>query len=311
MWVGNQQFTSRNITIKNVSQAGIYLNWDWLWTFTQLQISNSPVGIDIASGTGSAVVVDSHFTNVAIGVRTVFSPAGSTGADSLLLDNLRFDNNQAAVIVSDGGNAVLKANSGSTTIKSWAQGYIWNNGQTSKGVIDLSSRTPARSAALAPGGNFFQKARPTFPGTNVDVTTLGITPDTDVTDKLQAALNNNAGKNVLFFPHGTYHISRTVVVPAGTRLLGEAWSVIMADGAAFNDANKPTPVLQVGKPGDQGMAQFVDFMFTTSGPQPGAVLIEWNMRDPAGQPGSCGMWDSHYRIGGAIGTKMEPGNCPR
>lgn len=55
----------------------------------------------------------------------------------------------------------------------------------------------------------------------------------------------------------------------------------------------------------------VDFMISTRGPQPGAKLIEWNMHDPAGAPGSCGMWDVHYRIGGAIGTNMNPSNCPR
>jgi hypothetical protein len=30
LWVGNQQFTSRNITISGTSQAAIYVNWDWV-----------------------------------------------------------------------------------------------------------------------------------------------------------------------------------------------------------------------------------------------------------------------------------------
>lgn len=59
------------------------------------------------------------------------------------------------------------------------------------------------------------------------------------------------------------------------------------------------------------MVELVDFMISTKGPQPGAILIEWNMHDPANQPASCGMWDVHYRIGGAIGTDMRPSNCPR
>lgn len=33
IWVGNQQFTSRNITIRDVSVAAVYLNWDWVWFF--------------------------------------------------------------------------------------------------------------------------------------------------------------------------------------------------------------------------------------------------------------------------------------
>lgn len=31
IWVGNQQFTSRNITVRDVSSAAIYLNWDWVY----------------------------------------------------------------------------------------------------------------------------------------------------------------------------------------------------------------------------------------------------------------------------------------
>jgi len=70
------------------------------------------------------------------------------------------------------------------------------------------------------------------------------------------------------------------------------------------------PMLQVGTAGQIGIAQIVGLLFSTQGPQPGAILIEWNMHDPPGAPGSCGMWDSHFRIGGAIGTNIEPSNCP-
>jgi hypothetical protein len=313
MWVGNQQFTSRNITVRNASSAAIYLNWDWVWTFTNLQISNCPVGIDIAAGIGSAVIVDSHFTNVPIGVRTVFSTS-KDGEDSLLLDNLRFDSNGAATIVQDSGTAMLKANGGTTVVKSWAQGWIWSNGQTKLTTVDLSAQTPARPASLAPnGGNYFAMTRPLYIGQQtVDVTTLGVNKDgSDITAKLQQALNNYAGKAVLFFPHGTYAISNTVVVPPGSRLVGEVWSVLMADGAAFKDANNPKPMLQIGSAGQTGVAQLIDFMISTRGAQPGAKLIEWNLRDPAGAPGSNGMWDVHYRIGGAIGTNIDPNNCPR
>jgi glucan 1,3-beta-glucosidase len=64
MWIGNQQFTSRNITIRGASTAAIYLNWDWAWTFHGLTISNTPVGIDVGSATGSLLIADSTFTNV-------------------------------------------------------------------------------------------------------------------------------------------------------------------------------------------------------------------------------------------------------
>jgi glucan 1,3-beta-glucosidase len=50
-------------------------------------------------------------------------------------------------------------------------------------------------------------------------------------------------------------------------------------------------VFQVGSVGEQGVAQLVDLLITTEGPLPGAVLVEWNMADPAGAPGSAGMWE--------------------
>jgi len=85
----------------------------------------------------------------------------------------------------------------------------------------------------------------------------------------------------------------------------------MASGKAFSDPKNPVPMLKVGTAGQQGVAQLSDFMFSTRGPQPGAKLIEWNMHDPDNAPGSCGMWDVHYRIGGAIGTSIQPSNCPK
>lgn len=68
---------------------------------------------------------------------------------------------------------------------------------------------------------------------------------------------------------------------------------------------------QVGNVGDKGVAQLVDLLITTSGPQPGAKLVEWNMADPEGAPGSAGLWEVHFRIGGAVGTKMDPFVCPQ
>ena len=56
MWVGNQQFTSRNIVITGALQAGIYLNWDWVWSFKGLNITNVPVAIDVRGGQSRFVV---------------------------------------------------------------------------------------------------------------------------------------------------------------------------------------------------------------------------------------------------------------
>jgi len=308
IWVGNQQFTSRNITIRDVSVAAVYLNWDWLWTFKGLHVQNAPVGIDVASGIGSVLVIDSDFTGTPIAVRTQFS--SKTGEGSVVLDNVRYNGN--GVIVQNSGNNVLPG--GSTTVKTWVQGHIWQNNGNILASNDISSMTPSRPGNLVQGdGTYFEMTRPNYIGmTQVDVTTLGLVGDgqTDNTKPLQAALNQYANKAVLFFPHGLYNIENTVFVPPGTRMVGQVWSVLAATGSAFQNANNPIPMLQIGNKGQTGVAQLVDFMISTMGPVPGAILIEWNMHDPGNAPGSNGMWDVHYRIGGAVGTKIQPGNCP-
>ena len=48
---------------------------------------------------------------------------------------------------------------------------------------------------------------------------------------------------------------------------------------------------KVGSDGEKGVAQLVDLLITTEGPLPGAVLLEWNMGDPAGHPASSGLWE--------------------
>eukprot|EP00026_Physarum_polycephalum_P002491 Phypoly_transcript_02498.p1 GENE.Phypoly_transcript_02498~~Phypoly_transcript_02498.p1 ORF type:complete len:848 (+),score=179.01 Phypoly_transcript_02498:118-2661(+) len=308
LWVGNQQFTSRNITIRDTSMAAVYMNWNWLWSFKGLHISNSPVGIDTGTGESSIVVLDSDFTNVPIAVRTQKSTTNGQG--SLYLENVKYAG--SGTIVQLSGANVLTS-SGSQTVKAWAQGYLWQNGGNTLGIIDLSAQTPARPASLVKSdGTYFEQTRPLFAGfTQIDVTTLGLRGDgvTDNTVALQNALNAHVG-SVLFFPYGTYLIGNTVVVPPGSRLLGQAWTNLQASGSAFQNANAPIPMLQIGNPGQTGVAQIVDFMIGVKGPQPGAKLIEWNLHDPANAPGSNGLWDVHYRVGGAVGTGLQANNCP-
>lgn len=59
----------------------------------------------------------------------------------------------------------------------------------------------------------------------------------------------------------------------------------MASGSNFQNANNPIPMLQVGTAGQTGVAQLTDFIITTKGPVPGAILIQWNLHDPANAPG--------------------------
>ena len=104
-------------------------------------------------------------------------------------------------------------------------------------------------------------------------------------------------------------MSDTINIPAGTQIVGEAWSVIMGSGNAFFDYNNPKVVVQVGAPGSSGILEITDMVFTTRGPgtsfhglegydthriaAAGAIIVEWNVHEPEGQQGGAGTWDTH------------------
>ncbi len=340
LWVGNQQFTSRNITIRDATTAAIYLNWDWGWTFKSLQIENTPVGIDVGSSTGSLLVMDSSFKNVTTAaIRTGYANSNYILNNNLVLDNVIFDSSDSTasndIVVNVANNQATTVLTGTasskTTIESWAQGKVWKDGSLIPEALDLSAAgvNPVKPAVLTQSsdlsktipGAYFEKPRPNFDSSSYQrinaVTDLHIPNDgkSDVTSALQAAIESTANSGqVLFLPHGTYYVTDSIYLPAGTRILGEAWSNILIGAGSskkFSDPANPTAFFQVGKEGEQGVAQLVDLLFTTEGPLPGAKVVEWNMADPANAPGSAGMWEVHFRIGGAIGTKIDPSNCPR
>jgi len=63
---------------------------------------------------------------------------------------------------------------------------------------------------------------------------------------------------VLFVDHGIYMVSKTIEIPVGTRLVGEAWSQIMGYGEFFQDQSNPQVVFRVGKEGDVGVVEISD-----------------------------------------------------
>ena len=129
---------------------------------------------------------------------------------------------------------------------------------------------------------------------------------TDDTASIQAILNDAAGKQVVYFPYGIYILSDTLLIPVGSRLVGETFTQLSASGAKFKDAKNPRPMIKVGSAGDIGVAQMQDFMFTVADILPGSILVEVNM---AGEkPGDVGFWFCNFRIGGAKGSKVEA-NC--
>lgn len=112
---------------------------------------------------------------------------------------------------------------------------------------------------------------------------------------------------VAYFDKGAYIVEKTVQIPKDLKITGELWPLIMARGSFFNNQNDPKVVWRVGNPGELGSVEMSDIVFETQGPCPGAILIEWNIKQRT--PGAAGMWDAHYRIGGTAGTDILVDKC--
>ncbi|KAF7359322.1 Glucan 1,3-beta-glucosidase [Mycena sanguinolenta] len=318
MWVGNQQFTVRNVTVNN-AQTAIFASWDWGWTYQGVNINNCGVGFDLTTGSTSAVqavsaeaIIDATVTNTPIFVRTSTASDGTlVGAGSLVLNNVKLSNVSTAVGVVD-GTVVLAG--GTTTIASWGQGNVYQGSSSTGTFTQGTLAAPPKPSVLLDGaGKIFGKGHPQYAtyavSDFVSVRDQGAKGDgsTDDTAALQAVFDAYAGCKIIFFDAGTYVVTSTLKIPAGTQVVGEAWSVIAGKGSAFQDQSNPQVVVQVGAPGSTGLMEITDIIFATIGPTPGAIVVEWNVKQTT--TGGAGMWDSYIRLGGAAGTNLES-NCP-
>jgi glucan 1,3-beta-glucosidase len=315
-FLGNQQYTTRNLTFNNCNTA-IFMNWNWLWNLKSIKVNNCGVGIDMssASNVGSVLLLDSTFTNTPVGVRIGILGTPVTGG-TLILDNVDFTGSTQAV--ADNSTATVLA--GGSKVSSWGIGreYVGSAaGSALKGAISGKAK-PAN--LLNAQGAVFERSKPQYEGQSssafLSAKDNGAKGDgsTDDTAAIQALINKvaaNPTNQIVYFDHGAYVVSSTIKVPKGVRITGEIWPIILASGAAFSDVSNPTPVFQVGAPGDTGNVEISDIIFETKGPLPGAVMVEWNIADPDGQQGQAGMWDVHFRIGGSAGTDLQSSTCSK
>lgn len=268
---------------------------------------------------GSVIVQDSKFPGTKIGVVTGYSTSANVPATggTLILDNVDFSNCPTGVADAK-GNSVL---AGGSKVASWAQGkaYTSDSSAADKSVSVHGPLTAVNkpTSLLDSSGSIFERSRPQYenvPASSfVSIKSKGAKGDgsTDDTKAIQSALDSATADQIVYFDHGAYLITSTIKVPKNVKITGEMWPLIMASGkaAAFSDASKPTPVFQIGQPGDKGAVEMSDIIFETKGNAPGAVLIEWNMQSSS--PGSSGLWDVHVRIGGSAGTGLQSDQCTK
>lgn len=217
----------------------------------------------------------------------------------MLLQNVGFYNTQNAVL-DDNLNRALIAGGDQIVLDSWGFGMV-DDPKGARFVPGADLMAMNRTSSLVGTNtyniksNFFTRRRPKYDTLGMsqilDVKALGAKGDgvTDDTTVLNSILTRGANMSaIVYFPHGIYVIKDTLKVPKNSRVLGQAWSQIMATGTKFEDASNPHVAVQVGEVGDIGIVEIQDLLFTVKGPTAGAVLVEWNIHESS--QGSAGLW---------------------
>ncbi|EGN92987.1 glycoside hydrolase family 55 protein [Serpula lacrymans var. lacrymans S7.3] len=318
--VGNQQFTVRNLTVNN-AQSAILGAWTWGWTYQGVIINNCSIGFNLTTGgttsatqsVGSEAIIDAVVIDTPIFIQTSNSSNGTLHG-SLVLNNINLHNVPIAVTVAN-GSVVLPG--GTAYIPSWGQGNVFTgmdpHPKFTQGEIQAANKP---WNVLDANGRVFGKMHPQYENWAVSqvvsVKEEGAKGDgvTDDTEAIRKVFEKYAGCKIIFFDAGTYYITDTIDIPGGSRVVGEAWSVILAGGEKFSDQLHPHVAVRVGEAYERGVAEISDIIFSTVGPAPGAIVIEWNIHDSDGEQGVAGMWDSIIRLGGSAGTNMQFDNCP-
>ncbi|KAG6906320.1 hypothetical protein DXG01_014495 [Tephrocybe rancida] len=308
MWVGNQQFTVRNVTINN-AQTAVFSHWNWGWTFQGININNCQVGYDLLTGgltestqsVGAVAIIDAVVTNTPIFIRNSV-PSNNHLAGSLVINNAKLNNVQTAVGVV-GGATVLAG--GTKTIVSWGQGNVFKGTNTGATFTQGDISSPNKpSSLLDSSGKIFGKMHPQY-------ASYAVSEFVSVRDngaKGDGHTDDTAALKAIFAKASATMPPRTSA--SDKRSISKAWSVIAGTGSNFKDVANPQVVVSVGEPDSQGILEISDMIFATVGPTPGAIVVEWNVKQPSGVLGGAGTWDTHIRLGGALGTNLQAQQCP-
>ena len=261
---------------------------------------------NVEQGVGAEAIIDAVVMNTPVFVRWSQPPTGTLDGSLVLnnieLTNVPtavgITNGQVLVSIrirdvqNDNHIEYSQLSGGTTTIDSWAMGDTYSGTDTvgtyTQGGIASIQKS---SNLLDSAGRIFGKSHPQYteysPDQFVSVKAQGAagdgkTDDTDaindvfaqvgpvITISLTYWLNNPlvqyAGCKIIFFDAGTYIVTSTITIPAGTQVVGEAWTTIMGSGSAFEDYNNPQVVVRVGEPGSTGVVEITDMIFTAKGP---------------------------------------------
>ncbi|KAF2674481.1 pectin lyase-like protein [Microthyrium microscopicum] len=339
-FLGNQQFTSTNLTFNNCYK-GIRMNQNWLWSFKDITFNGCTIGIDMVQAgdpsigpgspsLGSAILADSTFINTDTGIVSTYNCSYSkpASAGTLIVDNVDFTGagiairNPNGTVILPGGSVVAGFMAGNVYSAQYAQRFFPNHDnqtcyvpQAIPSCYQEAYTPPTKPAGLlGPNGKVFDRAKPAYDDFTVSQfisakVDFGCAGDgvADDSDCLQNLFNSVNFNQVAYIDGGAYVVTKPIFIKPNIRIMGEGWPKIMIKGGSFwGDKANPEVAFTVGNKGDIGKLEMQDIVFETQGPTPGAIVMEWNLEEDA--QGSAGMWDVHWRMGGSAGTLMQE-NC--
>ncbi|CAK1355823.1 Glucan endo-1,3-beta-glucosidase [Cercospora beticola] len=296
----NQQYALRNLRFDNVKTA-IAVKHAFTVTMQDIYCSNVEICVDAGVNDvpgGSISLLDSVCDGCGVMVNA---------STSVMLENLE-TYSSGPILRVDGREKFIR--------DLWGKSYVLGNADRTNGSMISATngsliRPIHRDGSLVDeNGRYFTKTQPQYTALPLSafasVKDAGAAGDgvTDDTQAIQQALLANADCNkVTFFPHGVYVVTDTLYVPPGSRLVGQVLSVITASGDRFANEGDPQPMLRVGQPGERGVAEFSDLLFSVADVLPGLIVVEVNM---AGEhQGDVSFHNVHYRIGGARDSLLQ------
>ncbi|KAF2828571.1 exo-beta-1,3-glucanase [Ophiobolus disseminans] len=292
---------------KNITTRGTKVGIKTVGAHVLVQASDfrdADVAIDGSGVQASLTVLDSVGVNV--GTFVLAADAKGVSRNNLIIENVK--NPGRTVVV--GLMPVLLGD----VVGQWIRGPVFADGKTTYQPGKLFNS--ARPAPLLVNGKYFTMQQPSYQEFGLEsfvnvktVEGLAVKGDgvTDDSKNINKILKQYAGSKIIYFPSGTYIVANTMIIPSGSRIVGDSYgTVISGSGKVFSDAKKPVAMVKVGNAGDVGVAQLSDLFLTTADILPGCKVLEVNMAGT--KPGDVGLWNVQYRIGGGMGSKVRT-NC--
>ncbi|EME87161.1 glycoside hydrolase family 55 protein [Pseudocercospora fijiensis CIRAD86] len=293
----NQQYAFKNLKFQDVA-TGIAVRHAFTLTMQEIHCINVGICVDMGGidVTGSIALIDSICETCGVVVN---------GTSTIILENIVTQNSGPTLKVNGTARSI-----GSLVGRTYALGHVY---KASEGNATNTNGTflpyTTRGSLTASDGRYFNKRQPQYLDYPISafasIKDAGARGDgvTDDTAAIQQALVANANCKITYFPHGIYLVTDTIYIPPGSRIVGQVWSTITASGPKFSSETSPRPMLQVGKPGETGLVEVTDMLFTVSDMLPGTILVQVNMAGT--KAGDVSFHNTHFRIGGAVDSRLR------